>query len=176
MVPYWPILSNINVRGFPSMAQVILATTGKGQWSAYAKRKRDYATYRYAEEFHATARKTSSPVVRAYLLGHAIELYLKAFLLRAGVASTLLKSKRKYGHDLDALLAEAKNRGIEKLVRVSSQTINDLSKLNSLYPESLRYFSLLHLLMQPSIPPLARLFRLTKALSKGLEKYVSVKS
>lgn len=156
------------------MAQVILAATGKGQWSAYAKRVRDYATYRYAEEFYSTARKAGSPVVRAYLLGHAIELYLKAFLLRAGVASTLLKSKKTYGHDLYALLTEAKSRELEKLVRISPQTIDDLLKLNALYPESLRYFSLLHLLTQPSIPPLERLFRLTKALSKGLKKYVAV--
>lgn len=156
------------------MARVILASTGKGQWSVYAKRLRDYATYRYAEEFHATARKAGSPVVRAYLLGHAIELYLKAFLLRAGVASTLLKSK-KYGHNLDALLTEAKNREIEKLVRISPLTIDDLLKLNFLYPESLRYFSLLHLLTQPSIPPLSRLFRFAIALQSGLKKYVDVK-
>ncbi len=157
------------------MARAILATTGKGQWTAYAKRLRDYATYRYAEEFHATARKAGSPVVRAYLLGHAIELYLKAFLLRAGLANSLLKSKKKYGHNLDALLTEAKSREIEKLIRISQQTIDDLSKLNVLYPESLRYFSLFHLLTQPSIPPLARLFRFTNALQEGLKKYVTVK-
>ncbi len=158
------------------MAQVILATTGNGQWSAYAKRLRDYATYRYAEEFHATARKAGSPVVRAYLLGHAIELYLKAFLLRAGLTNAHLKRKKKYGHNLDALLIEARNREIEKLVRISPQTIDDLLKLNALYPESLRYFSLLHLLTQPSIPPLTRLFRFANALQKGLKKYVSVKT
>ncbi|KAB2839070.1 MAG: hypothetical protein F9K47_16735 [Burkholderiales bacterium] len=157
------------------MAQVTMAISGKGQWSAYAKRVRDHTTYCYAEEYHNTARKAGSPIVRAYLLGHAIELYLKAFLLRAGMASSLLKSKRKYGHDLNALLTEAKSRGIGEFVRISPQMIEDLSKLNALYPETLRYFSLFHLLTQPSIPPLSRLWRLAKALSKGLHHYVAIK-
>ena len=146
---------------------------GKGQWSAYARRVRDFATYRYAQEFNATAKRTASPVVRAYLLGHAIELYLKSFLLRAGLPSTLLKSK-KYGHNLGVLLTEAKSREIERLIRISPQIIEDLTKLDALYPESLRYFSLLHLLRQPTIPRLARLFRLANLLSKGLEKHVAV--
>lgn len=158
------------------MTQVILATASKGEWSAYAKRLRDYATYCYAEDFHLAAQKTRSPVVRAYLLGHAIELYLKAFLLRAGLAGSLLKSKKKYGHNIDALLAEARNREIEKLIHISQQTIDDLSKLNGLYPESLRYFSMIHLLNQPSIPSLARLFRFASTLKKGLKEYVAVKT
>ncbi len=156
------------------MARVVLASTGRGQWSAYARRVRDFATYRYAQEFHATAKKAGSPVVRAYLLGHAIELYLKSFLLRAGLTSALLKSK-KYGHNLEVLLGEAKSNGIEKLIRISPQMIEDIKKLNALYPESLRYFSLLHLLTQLTIPPLTRLFRFANSLSKGLEKHVAVK-
>lgn len=83
---------------------------GKGQWSAYALSLRNFATFRYAQEFHATAQKTGAPVVRTYLLGHAIELYLKAFLLRAGLTSTALRSKKNYGHNLDKLLTEAKKR------------------------------------------------------------------
>lgn len=151
-----------------------MPSVGKGQWSAYAKGLRNFATYRYAQEFHATAKKAGSLVVRAYLLGHALELYIKSFLLRAGLTSTLLKSK-KYGHNLELLLSEAKSHGIEKLVRISPQMIEDLMKLNALYPESLRYFSLFHLLTQPKIPPLARLFRLANTLSKGLGKHVAVK-
>lgn len=157
------------------MAEARLATMANGKWSAYAKSLRDFATYRYAQEFHAAAEMADSPVARAYLLGHAIELYLKAFLMRAGVASSLLKSKKSYGHNLNALLTEARKRGIEKLVRASPRTIDDLVQLNALYPESLRYFSLLHLLTRPSIPSLVRLFRFANALSKGLEQYVAVK-
>lgn len=149
---------------------------GKGQWSAYALSLRNFATFRYAQEFHATAQKTGSPVVRAYLLGHAIELYLKSFLLRDGLTSTTLRSKKNYGHSLDKLLTEARKRGIEKFVRVSPQMIDDLARLNTLYPETLRYFSLLHLLTQPQLPPLARLFRLAASLSKKLESHVAVKT
>jgi hypothetical protein len=156
------------------MARVVIAKVSKGQWSAYARNLRNYATFRYAQEFHTTAQKTGSPVVRAYLLGHAIELYLKAFLLKAGLSSTDLKSKRKYGHNLEKLLAEAKVRDIEKFVRISPQMEDDLAKLNALYPETLRHFSLLHLLKQPHLPPLARLFRLAASFSKRLERHVAV--
>lgn len=106
-------------------------------------------------------------------MGLAIELYLKVFLLREDFPSARLK--RKYGHDLEALLAEAKNRGIEELIRISPQITDDLKRLNALYPQSLRYFSLTHLLKPPSIPPLARLFRFANSLSKGLERHVAVK-
>lgn len=45
------------------------------------------------------------------LAGFAVELYLKAYLLHSGVSAEDLR-KKKYGHDLDALAAEAKARGV----------------------------------------------------------------
>lgn len=158
------------------MARIVTTSIGKGQWSAYARSLRNFATFRYAQEFHVTAQKTGSPIVRAYLLGHAIELYLKAFLLQSGLTTAALRSKRQYGHDLEKLLTAARDRGIEKFVRVSPEMVEDIGKLNALYPETLRYFSLLHLLTQPSLPSLARLFRLATSLSKNLQNHVSVKT
>lgn len=158
------------------MAHIVEASISKGQWSAYARSLRNFATFRYAQEFHITARKTASPVVQAYLLGHAIELYLKAFLLQSGLTTAILRSRKHYGHDLEKLLTAARDKGIDKLVRVSPQMVEDISKLNALYPETLRYFSLLHLLSQPSLPPLARIFRLATSLSKNLQNHVVVKT
>lgn len=155
------------------MPQVFMEKSTKGNWTNHARSLRNYATYKYAQDFHKTAMKTGSPVVRAYLLGHALELYLKAFLLQSGLSSTVLK--RKYSHNLDKLLAESKLKGIEKTVRISKQMEDDIASLNTVYPETLRYFSLLHLLTQPRIPSLARLFRLAASMSKKLEGLFSVK-
>ena len=47
-------------------------------WSLHAKRMRNFACLRYAIEFHNIARKAGFPIIRAFLLGQAIELYLKA--------------------------------------------------------------------------------------------------
>ncbi|MDO8547019.1 MAG: hypothetical protein Q7R68_06630 [Nitrospirales bacterium] len=157
------------------MARIVQAAMGKGQWSSYALSLRNFATYRLAQEFHSTARKTGSPVVRAYLLGHALELYLKSYLLKSGLTASALK-KRNLGHNLDNLLLEAKAKGIEGLLRISPQLSEDIAKLNALYPETLRYFSLLSLLAQPQLPSLVRLFRFAVSLNKTLGAHVAIKT
>ena len=55
-----------------------------------------------------------APLVAFYLIGHSIELSLKAFLLGRGVSVTVLKSKR-FGHDLSALLVESRRRKLWNL-------------------------------------------------------------
>jgi len=54
-----------------------------------------------------------------FLLGRSIELSLKAFLLQSGVPIRELR-KRKYGHDLTALLKASFERGIDKRINISS--------------------------------------------------------
>ena len=152
-----------------------LATAGPGKPTRYALSLRHYATYRYAQEFYRTAQKARSPLVRSYLLGHALELFLKSFLLKAGVKSSLLKS-RKYGHNLVQLLAEAKSNGLSSHVHISPAAEADLVALQTLYPETLRYFSLTQLFVAPSIPNLARLFRLAKSLNTKLASHVAVEA
>ena len=46
-----------------------------------------------------------------FLYWHAIELFLKAFLLASGISETDLR-KSSYGHDLPALARAATNRGL----------------------------------------------------------------
>jgi HEPN domain-containing protein len=50
-----------------------------------------------------------------YLWGHSIELSLKAFLFSRGVPLRKLAS-RNFGHDLEALLEEAKRHNIKTVV------------------------------------------------------------
>lgn len=52
------------------------------------------------------------------LLGQSIELLLKAFLMAQGV--TLIELKKNFGHDIKALVAEARKHGIESKVTLTN--------------------------------------------------------
>lgn len=69
-----------------------------------------------------------------FLLGRSIELSLKAFLLHCGMTIEELRSK-KHGHDLSALLIEAMNRGLSKLVKLEAQEIGVIDLLSYDYME-----------------------------------------
>ena len=67
-----------------------------------------FGLWRYAKEFFEAAKKIQEPsnsiqqkisIPAYYLLGHSIELSLKAFLKAQGF--TIEKLKNKYGHDLE---------------------------------------------------------------------------
>ena len=156
-------------------ASSAFATTGPGKWTPYALSLRNFATFRYGQEFYRTARKAGSPIVRAYLLGHALELFLKAYLLKAGVKASVLKS-RKFGHNLKILLAEARVKGLDSLIHISPAAEQDLVALSEVYPEALRYFSLLYLFVPPRPPGLARLFRLARTFDEKLASHVRVEA
>lgn len=75
-----------------------------------------------AQDFWAAAdlllNKTEEVPLPAYfLLGRSIELSLKAFLLHKGMPISELRKKR-YGHNLRSLLAEARAKGIERFVEL----------------------------------------------------------
>jgi len=67
-----------------------------------------------------------------FLWGHSIELSLKAFLFDCGVPLQKLRSK-EFGHDLQALVAEAKKQGIERKVHLSVKEIGEISLLSDEY-------------------------------------------
>ncbi|MBL6948734.1 MAG: hypothetical protein ISR51_08660 [Rhodospirillales bacterium] len=81
--------------------------------------------WRYGNDF----RKAANAVLSIYsdrvfmpyyfLLGQSVELSLKAFLLGPGVSLKELRS-RKYGHDLEALLVEARRHRLGIEVKLSS--------------------------------------------------------
>lgn len=81
-----------------------------------------FGLLRFAEEYRLAATlvvkgadppEHSSPAFM--LIGHSIELSLKAFLLARGIPIDTL-SKRPYGHDLDRLLADSLRLRIDRLV------------------------------------------------------------
>ena len=67
----------------------------------------------------------------AYLLCHALELALKAYLLHAGVSVRLLKEK--YRHDLKACLAAAEQEGLGRYLTLSAEEHEDIKQINEYY-------------------------------------------
>ncbi|MGY6216338.1 hypothetical protein ACW73L_14360 [Methylolobus aquaticus] len=65
-----------------------------------------------------------------YLLGHSIELSLKAFLLHRGLA---LEDLPLIGHDLEKALGEATARGLSSHLELSGDQREALRCLNELY-------------------------------------------
>lgn len=70
--------------------------------------------------------------VAYYLAGHSIELSLKAFLLSRGVPITALR-KRPYGHNLAALLREARRRKLGRVAKLSRHDVAVVNLLNACY-------------------------------------------
>jgi HEPN domain-containing protein len=70
-----------------------------------------------------------------FLLGRSVELSLKAFLLASGMSGDELKYLKKYGHNLEALLNEARIRGIENEVSIDDVELAVLELLNYDYSE-----------------------------------------
>lgn len=67
-----------------------------------------------------------------YLWGHSLELSLKAFLLGRGVPIETLKS-RNFGHDLKALLKEARKHRLGTEVPLDQKEIGVISLLSHDY-------------------------------------------
>lgn len=67
-----------------------------------------------------------------YLMGHSIELALKAYLLNHHVTLKELRS-RKYGHNLLACESEANNLGLANIVAFTPAESAAMNLLDALY-------------------------------------------
>jgi hypothetical protein len=141
------------------MGRVIHMMAGVAHPTTYARKIGRIGMCRYAEEFYRAAVKTGSLPVRAHLLGHALELYLKTYLLNRGMELRPL-TRRPYGHDLAQLLDECIKRGMEKHFRISAALRMDISCFSAVYAsKGLEYFSLTYLFVPPKLPSLDRIQR-----------------
>jgi HEPN domain-containing protein len=107
------------------------------------KRTTPIGLARYAADFFDTALAADeiigrrpgfeiiAPIPVMYLVGHAIELALKAYLLANGI--TLRKLKRNYGHDLHRILRKAKELGLQDSVELTDDDESMVELLNELY-------------------------------------------
>lgn len=108
------------------------------------------------------------PAPVMYLIGHSMELALKAFLVDQGWSANDLK--KRLGHDLRKCLSEAKKLGILNLVHLSESEEREFELLDSLYSNK----QLEYVLLGPSrLPNFARLEPLCERLALGLWKAVS---
>jgi hypothetical protein len=84
------------------------------------------------------------------------------------MTTTVLRTKQ-YGHDITALVAECRRRGIKETARMSPKLIADLDALNTVYSlKGLEYFSILYLVAPPHLPELRRIQRFAKTLQRQL--------
>ncbi|GMV60476.1 MAG: hypothetical protein AMXMBFR72_35640 [Betaproteobacteria bacterium] len=72
-----------------------------------------------------------APIPVMFLVGQAIELALKAFLLKKGVE--LRKLRHNFGHDLHRSLRKAKELGLADVVALSAEEESVLALLDALY-------------------------------------------
>lgn len=79
-----------------------------------------------------------APIPVMYLVGHSIELSLKAYLLHKGVSLTKLKN---LGHDLEKCYKKAEEHGLQQHVTLTREDIDVIGVLNKLYStKELNYF------------------------------------
>lgn len=105
------------------------------------KRTTAFGTWRFASEYLRAAEaveaiaKNDADIAapRYYLLGHGIELALKAFLLAKDVSIAELRSMKLMGHDLEKALIRAEGLGLSALVPLSSEERSFIVLLNKTY-------------------------------------------
>jgi hypothetical protein len=91
---------------------------------------------RFAKEYKAAAETlVDNPqglfFVTYYLFCHALELLIKAYLKAVGFGEDDLKTK--YRHNLEKLLQEAQNNGLDKYVSLSGSEVEVISQINAYY-------------------------------------------
>ena len=92
----------------------------------------------YAADFLSVAKAVPPPNVpfapaRPYLICHALELALKAFLSLRGRLSLEQLSDRKFGHNLQRLLAEAERHGLNELIDVTENQKSQIERASIYY-------------------------------------------
>lgn len=107
------------------------------------KRTRPVGLVRYAKEFHDAAEGAGrtlghrsgfeiiAPIPVLYLIGHSMELSLKAFLLHQGVS--LRELRTQFGHGLHQCFDGAKERGLLTHASFDEHELGAFAALDKLY-------------------------------------------
>lgn len=113
-----------------------------------------------------------------FLSCQAIELLFKAWLSAQGITSKELRDPKKYGHNLDRLLARSVKVGLESHVRITLRRCENIRRANAYYqPEKkFNYFDLRTIFTPkgplPDLPNRSQLHRFGDALVKGIHDAV----
>jgi len=124
----------------------------------------------YAEVYLAAARALPLPKVpfepvRPYLVCHAIELALKAFLSLRGAAMLEL-AEGPYAHNLDTLLQKAVENGLTAMVPLTDIQTTGISLATTYYAGKVFEYPAIGeaLCAYPQLPPLEALFEAAASL------------
>jgi len=153
------------------MTRVVeVKSAGKMRLSKYTLRVYRIGMYAYAHEFYDIARKTRRSPVKSYLLGHALELFLKSFLMKKGYSTKKLKT---YSHNISQILKESVKHGLEDHFRISDQVKADIAAFSSFYAtKHYEYFPILAWIFNKPHPKTVRLFRFAKQLDSKLSEII----
>jgi hypothetical protein len=128
----------------------------------------------YAEMYLSAAESLPKPTVpfepvRPYLVCHAIELALKAFLSLRGRAMVDL-ADGQFGHKLSAILTEAEAADLLALVPLSSAHRKAITSAESYYACKVFEYPAVGeaLSAYPSMPPIDALFEAASLLTRSL--------
>lgn len=98
-----------------------------------------------------------APIPVMFLVGQAVELALKAYLLAKGVE--LRKIRRDYGHELHRSLRKAKELGLAEVVALSIEEESILGLLDALYSTKQLQYIITGAKTFPVFGPLERVAR-----------------
>jgi len=128
----------------------------------------------YAEMYLAAAKALPTPQVpfepvRPYLVCHAIELGLKAFLSLKGREMVKL-AEGQFGHKLSAILIEAESVGLLDAVALSTAHREAITSAETYYAGKVFEYPAVGeaLSAYPSMPPLKTLFEAAELLTSSL--------
>lgn len=132
--------------------------------------------YLYAESFLKAASSLPIPTVpfepvRPYLVCHAIELGLKAFLSLQG--DTMLDlAVGSYGHNLDAILQKAEDKKIKTTIELSNEQCVAIRLASTYYAGKVFEYPAVGESMScyPSMPPIDVLFNAATILVESLRQ------
>jgi hypothetical protein len=117
-----------------------------------------------ADAVHSS--RLDDPLPKFFLWGRTIELALKSFLFTQGRTASELRSKQ-FGHDLNALLRDAKARRVSDLIGLNAVQIAIVRVLNLDYlSERLEYRKTRALCYLPDVTLIRQLVR---RLLRGVE-------
>jgi len=114
----------------------------------------------------------SAPLPAYYLIGHSIELSLKAFLMGRGLKIEDLKIK-KYGHDLTNLIMASRKRKLGYEIKIKPRQINLLKNFGEIYKNKLLEYSESGLYI---FSLYTEIFEIGYNLVMGLREYCYVKT
>jgi len=142
----------------------IVKLKGNAKLSSYSQRMYPIGMYAYGHEFYDISRKTKPSPVKSYLLGHALELFLKSFLMKKGSSIKQLKS-RPFSHNIDRVLKESLKHDIEDCFHISDELKADIASFSKFYStKHYEYFPIVAWITGQQLPKTGRLFRFAKQL------------